>query len=220
MSTQYTTDKELGQRIALAIKKAGFENPLNVTNQKLKSKLSKAEKAFADIIKLQGYDLTDDSMADTPKRLAKLFITEMNTGIDYNNFPKCTMTNGNMIDQMVLVKDIDIRTVCEHHLQWITGKLRVAYIPNEENKLLGLSKIGRIADFFSGRLQVQERLTSQIFCAMKEIVGTESVAVKLECTHGCMTHRGANKKDSQTITTAIGGLFSTDRGTQQEFLGA
>ena len=162
-------------------------------------------------------DLSDDSLKDTPRRVAKMFMNEIFWGLDYDNFPKITTVENKMkYDEMILEKDINVMSVCEHHFVTIHGKAHVAYIPNK--KVLGLSKMNRVVEFFSRRPQIQERLTEQIYYALNYILETENVAVVIEAEHFCVKARGVEDSNSSTVTSKLGGDFKSNSSLRQEFL--
>ena len=180
-------------------------------------KMARIEPLFREIMEVMGLDLTDDSLAETPHRIAKMYVHEIFSGLDYNNFPKISVIDNKMsVDEMVKVSDIDLTSTCEHHFITIDGLAQVAYIP--ESKILGLSKINRIVRFFAQRPQVQERLTQQVLVAIQTLVETENVAVTIKATHYCVKSRGVMDANSETTTTALGGIFKTNPQTRAEFL--
>ena len=161
-------------------------------------------------------DLKNDSLQGTPDRVAKMFIDEMFYGLNYDNFPKCTAVENTMkYDEMVVVDRISMSSACEHHFVVIDGFASVAYIP--KNKVIGLSKINRIVDFFAKRPQIQERLTEQIYYALNYILETEDIAVKIKAVHYCVKARGVKDVTSSTTTTKIGGVFKESEA-RNEFL--
>lgn len=174
------------------------------------------EKAFAQIIEGIGEDLSRDGLLDTPKRAAKAF-KFLNKG--YKETLE-EVVNGALFDsncrEMVLVADIELYSLCEHHLLPFIGKCHVAYIPN--GKVLGLSKVARIVDMYARRLQIQENLTTQIATSIKEITGAEGVGVIVEAKHMCMMMRGIEKQNSQMRTSAMLGSFRSNEKTRSEFL--
>jgi GTP cyclohydrolase I len=164
-----------------------------------------------------GLDLTDDSLCETPHRIAKMYVDEIFSGINYAKFPKITVIDNKMgVDEMVKISDISLTSTCEHHFVTIDGLAKVAYIPKD--KLIGLSKINRIVRFFSQRPQVQERLTRQILIAMQTLLQTDDVAISIDATHYCVKSRGVMDTNSHTQTTALGGLFKDQNQTRAEFL--
>lgn len=212
------TDPELGLKIREHLVSVGLETPLNPDNNlSTKVKISRIEKQFTKIMETLGLDLTDDSLMDTPKRVAKMYVNEIFYGLDYENFPKCTAVDNKMkYDEMVVEKNINVQSNCEHHFVVIDGLATVAYIPT--NKVLGLSKMNRIVEYFAKRPQIQERLTSQIFHAMSFILETDNVAVTIDATHYCVKSRGVEDTGSSTVTSHLGGAFKTDPALRQEFL--
>jgi len=201
-----------------ALIKAGLETPMQ-QQQSLndEQKYQRLKAAFTDISNVLGLDLTDDSLQETPHRIAKMYLQEIFSGLDYRNFPKITVIDNKMsVDEMVLVKDINLTSTCEHHFVTIDGLAKVAYIPNE--KIIGLSKINRLVRFFAQRPQVQERLTQQILVALKALLKTEHVAVSINAVHFCVKARGVMDSNSSTSTTALSGCFKTNQATRSEFL--
>lgn len=169
-----------------------------------------------DIMDTMGLDLTDDSLVDTPKRVAKMFMNELFWGLDYSNFPKATVVENKMkYDEMIMERNVTVHSTCEHHLLPILGSAHVAYIPKD--KVLGLSKLNRIVEFFSRRPQIQERLTAQICATLQCLLGTENVAVCLDAEHLCVKTRGVEDACSDTVTSKLGGVFKTNAATRAEF---
>jgi len=211
-------DPELGAEIRKHLTEVGLETPLNPDNTlSTKEKIASIESSFTDIMNALGLDLTDDSLMDTPKRVAKMYVTEIFYGLDYETFPKCTAVDNKMsYDEMVVERGINVQSNCEHHFVIIDGLATVAYIPNK--KVLGLSKMNRIVEYFSKRPQIQERLTSQIYHAMSYILDTENVAVVIDAKHFCVKSRGVEDTGSSTITSHLGGAFKDDPATRQEFM--
>lgn len=196
-----------------------LETPLQQTTSSLSAEERKARIAhhFQQIMQLMELDLADDSLIDTPKRIAKMYVDEIFSGLDYANFPKITLIENKMqVDEMITVRDINLTSVCEHHFVTIDGKATVSYIP--KNSVIGLSKINRIVQFFSQRPQVQERLTQQILLALQTLLDTKHVAVSITATHYCVKARGVKDATSRTTTTALGGGFKSNPSTRQEFL--
>jgi GTP cyclohydrolase I len=150
-------------------------------------------------------------------RVAKMYLEELFWGLNPNNFPKCTVVENKMgYDEMVIEKGVSVMSTCEHHFQTIVGTAAVAYIPNQ--KVLGLSKIPRIVEYFSRRPQIQERLTEQIYFALSYILDTEDVAVVIDAEHFCVKARGVQDHGSTTITSKLGGGFRNDPALRSEFM--
>ncbi|KAE8178482.1 MULTISPECIES: GTP cyclohydrolase I FolE [Photobacterium] len=194
-----------------------LETPMTADVVSREEKKEKIEYHMREILSLLALDLTDDSLVETPHRIAKMYVDEIFSGLDYTNFPKITVIENKMhCDEMVRVKDITLTSTCEHHLITIDGKATVAYIPR--SKIIGLSKINRIVRFFSQRPQVQERLTQQILVALQTLLESEDVAVTIDATHYCVKSRGVMDATSVTTTTALGGIFKRNPATRAEFL--
>ncbi|MEC6822781.1 MULTISPECIES: GTP cyclohydrolase I FolE [Photobacterium] len=194
-----------------------LETPMTADVVSREEKKEKIEYHMREILSLLALDLTDDSLVETPHRIAKMYVDEIFSGLDYTNFPKITVIENKMnCDEMVRVKDITLTSTCEHHLITIDGKATVAYIPR--GKIIGLSKINRIVRFFSQRPQVQERLTQQILVALQTLLESEDVAVTIDATHYCVKSRGVMDATSVTTTTALGGIFKRNPATRAEFL--
>ena len=196
----------------------GIETPMRKDAFELDdaSKVDMIEEQFRKIMTVLGLDLTDDSLRNTPRRVAKMFVKEIFKGLDPANKPEITLfENKYQYSDMLLEKDISVKSYCEHHFVPIVGRAHVAYISN--GKVIGLSKINRIVDYFARRPQVQERLTIQIAEELKKILDTEDVAVFLESTHFCVTMRGVEDEHSSTITTSFHGKFKNDQ-RRNEFL--
>ena len=171
------------------------------------------------IMHVLGLDLTDDSLEETPKRIAKMYVRELFWGLDYEHFPKCTAIENKMDyrNSFVLEKTITVHSSCEHHLVTIDGFATVAYIPH--NKVLGLSKLNRIVQYFAKRPQVQERLTEQIAETISFVAETPDVAVYVDAVHYCVKSRGIQDVSSSTITLATRGKFAEpDSEVRREFL--
>lgn len=200
---------------ALVLK--GLETPMLETGLTRDEKYLRIKAAMRDVVTTLGLDLSDDSLTETPHRIAKMYIDEIFSGLDYSHFPKISVNENKMgVEEMVKISDINLTSTCEHHFVTIDGVADVAYIPNE--KIIGLSKINRIVRFFAQRPQVQERLTQQILVALQTLLGTDSVAVRIKATHYCVKSRGVMDTSSQTETTALGGQFKADPTARAEFL--
>jgi len=200
-----------------ALEARGLETPLCGQSLSSNERKQQIEGHMSEIMRLLNLDLKDDSLVETPKRVAKMYVDEIFSGLDYNNFPKITLIENKMdFDEMVTVRDITLTSVCEHHFVTIDGKATVAYIPKD--KVIGLSKINRIVQFFSQRPQVQERLTQQILITLQTLLGTSNVVVSIDAVHYCVKARGVRDVSSSTMTTSLGGLFKSSQNTRQEFL--
>ncbi|MEM8498066.1 MAG: GTP cyclohydrolase I FolE [Pseudomonadota bacterium] len=172
---------------------------------------------MTEVMAALGLNLGDDSLQETPHRIAKMYVHELFGGLDYENFPKLSVIENKMgVEEMVKVRDISVLSTCEHHFVTIDGTAKVAYIPG--NRIIGLSKINRIVHFFAKRPQVQERLTQQILVALQTILETEDVAVSIQAAHYCVKARGVMDVNSETETTALGGEFKSNDRTRAEFL--
>ena len=195
----------------------GLETPMIETGLSPDQKYDRISGLMADVVETLGLDLSDDSLAETPHRIAKMYVHEIFSGLNYEHFPKLSLIDNKMgADEMVKIRKIDLTSTCEHHFVTIDGIAKVAYIPND--KIIGLSKINRIVRFFGQRPQVQERLTRQILVAMQTLLGTQDVAVSIDATHYCVKSRGVMDTNSQTSTTALGGCFKENIHTRAEFL--
>ena len=210
-------DPDLGQRVHQHLVKCGVETPTFQHNMDRKDKIAEIEKSFNHIMQVLGLDLSDDSLIETPKRVAKMYVNEIFWGLDYEAFPKCTTVENKMkYDEMVVEKNVSVQSNCEHHFVVIDGLATVAYIPNE--KVLGLSKINRIVEYFSKRPQIQERLTEQIYHALQYILETDNIAVVIDAQHYCVKSRGVEDTGSSTVTSKLGGCFKTDDRVRLEFM--
>lgn len=206
---------------AIAVRDAllarGLETPMVETHLGAEEKRQRIQAHFTEIMKVLGLDLSDDSLVDTPRRIAKMYVNEIFGGLDYRNFPKLTVVENKMAcDEMIRVGDISLSSTCEHHFITIDGTATVAYIP--KGKVIGLSKINRIVAFFAQRPQIQERLTEQVLLALQTLLGTDDVAVSIRATHFCVKARGVMDSNSYTTTTALGGAFKISPETRREFL--
>lgn len=214
------TDSKLGWEVHAHLKACGVETPGvgdNTVFGDRKDKIALIELKFRDIMEALGLDLSDDSLEETPIRVAKMLVTETMWGLDPNNFPKCTAVDNKMkYDEMVIERNVNVQSNCEHHFLPISGFATVAYIPNK--KVLGLSKINRVVEYFSKRPQIQERLVEQIFHALTFILETENVAVLIDAKHHCVMSRGVEDTSSSTVTSKLGGTFKTDPSVRAEFM--
>ncbi|MBP9185899.1 MAG: GTP cyclohydrolase I FolE [Bacteroidia bacterium] len=195
-----------------------LETPLRADAFELDNdlKIELIEKHFKEIMQILGLDLSDDSLKGTPHRVAKMYVTEIFSGLNPANAPEVKLfENKYQYKNMLVEKSISFHSVCEHHFVPIVGKAHVAYIPN--GKVVGLSKLNRIVRYFARRPQVQERMTIQIANMLKEALGTNDVAVLIEADHMCVASRGVQDVTSNTITSEYTGKF-LDCKTREEFL--
>lgn len=208
----YQKDAQVGIAVRQFLQSQGVETPYT---QKTPS-MVKLQMLMTEFMNEFGLDITDDSLAETPKRIAKLYIHEYFRGLDYTQFPKATVVDNKMrVDEMVVERNIIVNSLCEHHFLPITGSAFVAYIP--QDKVLGLSKLNRIVDFFARRPQIQERLALQIYYALSFLLETDDVAVVIQAEHMCVRTRGVMDPCSDTITSKLGGAFN-NANTRAEFL--
>lgn len=179
--------------------------------------ISKVEAAVYSIIKAIGEDPDREGLRETPKRIADMY-TELFTGLDMD--AKSELTVGFEVGhrEMVILRDIPFYSMCEHHLLPFYGVAHVGYIPNKEGKVVGVSKLARVVEIFAKRLQLQERMTSQIADAIMDALQPDGVAVVIQAEHLCMTMRGIKKPGSNVITSATRGLFRSRAATRAEFL--
>ncbi|GAB54491.1 GTP cyclohydrolase I [Glaciecola punicea ACAM 611] len=207
---------EQAELVRDALLVAGLETPMVDNGLTAEEKRLKIKQSMTAIMQALGLDLNDDSLQDTPNRIAKMYVNEIFSGLDYKNFPKITQIENKMsIDQPVQVTDISLTSTCEHHFVTIDGTATVSYIPNKT--VIGLSKINRLVSFFAQRPQVQERLTQQVMVALQALTGTKDVAVSINATHYCVKARGVRDTNSYTKTSSLGGSFNTDRDLRREF---
>lgn len=179
-------------------------------------KIELIEKKFKDIMEILGLDLTDESLKDTPHRVAKMYVKETFGGLNPANKPKPTLFENKFnYNEMLVEKNITLYSYCEHHFVPIIGKAHIAYISS--GNVIGLSKLNRIVQYYAKRPQVQERLTVQIAAELKEILRTEDVAVVIEADHLCVASRGVNDTASSTVTSSFSGKF-LNADVKREFL--
>lgn len=171
------------------------------------TKIEMIESHFNEIMNILGLDMTDDSLKDTPKRIARMYVKEIFSGLNPANKPDITLfDNKYSYRQMLMERNIAVKSNCEHHFVPIIGKAHVAYISN--GKVIGLSKLNRLVQYCSRRPQVQERLTIQIANEIGKALGTEDVAVMIDAYHHCVSSRGVQDPDSTTVTTEFRGKFA------------
>ena len=205
------------QLVRNALIEKGLETPLSGLQLTRDEKYTRIKEAMSDVVSALGLDLSDDSLEETPHRIAKMYVDEIFSGLNYEEFPKISMIENKMnADEMVKVKAVKVISTCEHHFVTIDGIADVAYLPG--HKIIGLSKINRIVKFFAQRPQVQERLTQQILVALQTLLETDDVAVFMDATHYCVKARGIMDASSRTETSALGGLFKSDRNLCDNFL--
>lgn len=188
----------------------GLETPMKPDAFKIsdEEKKEKISILFEEIMNVMGLDLTDDSLKGTPKRVAKMYIDEIFSGLNPANKPKVALfDNKYQYNQMLVEKNITFYSNCEHHFVPIIGKAHVAYISS--GKVIGLSKLNRIVQYYAKRPQVQERLTNQIAEELKGILETDNVAVIIDAKHLCVSSRGVKDDTSSTVTSYFGGKFNT-----------
>jgi GTP cyclohydrolase I len=202
-----------------ALVASGLETPMVENSLSNEEKRARIQSAMHDIMQTLGLDLNDDSLQDTPKRIAKMYVNELFSGLDYRSFPKITQIQNKMsIEEPVQVTDISLTSTCEHHFVTIDGTATVSYVPKDT--VIGLSKINRLVGFFAQRPQVQERLTQQVMVALQALTGSKDVAVSINATHYCVKARGIRDTNSYTRTSSLGGVFKTDNELKREFFRA
>jgi len=210
-------DPTLGQEVHAHLVKCGVETPVIDHGTDRKDKIEAIEYHFAKIMEKLGLDLNDDSLVETPKRVAKMYVNEIFWGLDYDSFPKCTAVDNKMkYDEMVVERNINVQSNCEHHFVVIDGVATVGYIPKQ--KVLGLSKINRVVEYFSKRPQIQERLTEQIYHALQYILDTDDIGVVVHAQHFCVRSRGVEDVGSSTVTSKLGGCFKNEPAVRAEFM--
>jgi len=213
------SDSDSGELVHQWLMDKGLETPIKTLQgdgSDREEQRVAIEANVANIMHVMGLDLEDDSLMDTPKRVSKMFLNELFWGLDYSNFPKATVVENKMhYDEMVLERRVTVHSTCEHHLLAILGYAHVAYIP--KNKVLGLSKLNRVVEFFSRRPQIQERLTAQICATLQFLLETEDVAVCIDAEHLCVKTRGVEDGCADTVTSKLGGVFKSNASTRSEF---
>ncbi|MFC5408341.1 GTP cyclohydrolase I FolE [Larkinella bovis] len=181
------------------------------------TKTALIEEHFREIMNILGLDLTDDSLKGTPRRVAKMYVKEIFSGLNPAKKPKVALfENKYHYNEMLVEKNITVQSHCEHHFVPILGRAHVAYISS--GKVIGLSKLNRIVQYFAKRPQVQERLTVQIASELKKVLQTDDVAVVIDARHLCVSMRGVQDVNSSTVTVHYSGKFKEDDATRQEFL--
>ena len=181
------------------------ENAFSITDEEKKKKIAFH---FQEIMDIMGLDLNDDSLKGTPQRVAKMYIDEIFSGLNPKNKPKVALfDNKYQYNQMLVEKNITFYSNCEHHFVPIMGRAHLAYVSS--GKVIGLSKLNRIVQYYAKRPQVQERLTNQIASELIEVLGTKDVAVIIDAKHLCVSSRGIKDESSATVTSYYGGVFNT-----------
>ena len=208
-TTDIIDEQHIATSAATPLREDAFE-----MNDELKIQL--IQKHFKDIMHIMGLDLSDDSLKETPHRVAKMFVKEIFSGLNPANKPEVTLfQNKYQYNEMLIEKNITLYSYCEHHFVPIVGKVHVAYISN--GNVIGLSKINRLVQYYAKRPQVQERLTNQIAEGLKEVLQTNDVAIVIDAVHLCVTSRGINDTNSSTVTTYYSGKFNGET-KKAEFL--
>ena len=197
--------KEIGDdHISTSLETPLRADAFEISDEEKKGKIALL---FEEIMNVMGLDLTDDSLKGTPKRVAKMYIDEIFSGLNPSNKPKIALfENKYRYNQMLVEKNITFYSNCEHHFVPIIGKAHLAYI--SAGKVIGLSKLNRIVQYFAKRPQVQERLTNQIANELSKILGTEDIAVIIDAKHLCVSSRGIKDESSATVTSYYGGVFN------------
>lgn len=206
--------EEMGdQHVMTSIETPMRKDAFVMSDQEKKEKI---EEKFRDIMEILGLDLNDDSLSGTPHRVAKMYVEEIFSGLNPANKPDVKLfDNKYQYNEMLVEKNITFFSNCEHHFVPIIGKAHVAYVSN--GKVIGLSKLNRIVQYYAKRPQVQERLTIQIANELKQILGTDDVAVLIDAEHLCVSSRGVQDINSSTVTSYYGGVFEQD-AKKNEFL--
>lgn len=205
----------LGLEISKRLTARGIETPFSKGAQHSRP-VENIKECIFGILSNLNLDLGDDSLKDTPHRVAKMYTQEVFYGLDYENFPVCTTVENKMGYDEMIATNCQVRSFCEHHLVPFIGTARVGYIPS--TTILGLSKFNRVVDFFSRRPQIQERLTAQIHSALEYILETNDIAVVIKAKHYCVAVRGVQDETSETVTSQMGGKFFNVPALRTEFL--
>ncbi len=203
--TNFSIDEIGDDHISTGVETPMKKNAFDLSDMDKKERIADL---FAEIMDVMGLDLSDDSLNGTPMRVAKMYIDEIFSGLDPKNKPKIALfDNKYKYQQMLVEKNITFYSNCEHHFVPIIGKAHVAYISS--GKVIGLSKLNRVVQYFAKRPQVQERLTNQIATELKQVLETEDVAVIIDAKHLCVSSRGIKDDTSETVTCYYGGVFNT-----------
>ncbi|MGH9068034.1 MAG: GTP cyclohydrolase I FolE [Acidimicrobiales bacterium] len=190
------------QRVVTVVEPAGVDS-------------DRVEAAVRELLAAVGEDPGRDGLVDTPRRVAAMY-GELFSGLSDDPARHLTTTFAAEHDEMVMVRDIAFASLCEHHLVPFMGRAHVAYIPNEDGRITGLSKLARLVDGYARRLQVQERLTAQVADTMQRVLAPRGVLVVMEAEHLCMSMRGVKKPGALTVTSAVRGVFRTEAATRAE----
>ena len=212
-----TFEKEIYDLIGDNHQMTSAETPLRADafHKSDAQKMAVIENHFQSIMEAMGLDMTDDSLQGTPHRVAKMFIQEIFSGLNPANKPKISVfDNSYNYDKMLVEANISFNSTCEHHFLPIIGKAHIGYVSS--GKVIGLSKLNRIVDYYSRRPQVQERLIMQIFNELKTVLDTDNVIVVMEATHLCVSSRGIKDESSYTSTIQYGGVFN-DKANRDDF---
>lgn len=212
-----TLEKEIYDLIGDNHQMTSAETPLRADafHKSDAQKMAVIENHFQSIMEAMGLDMTDDSLQGTPHRVAKMFIQEIFSGLNPANKPKISVfDNSYNYDKMLVEANISFNSTCEHHFLPIVGKAHIGYVSS--GKVIGLSKLNRIVDYYSRRPQVQERLIMQIFNELKSVLDTDNVIVVMEATHLCVSSRGIKDESSYTSTIQYGGVFN-DKANRDDF---
>lgn len=218
-----STDPDLGKKVSACLEALYLETPMNKemipannSDYLRKDQFSNIWDAQRSIMEALRLDVNDDSLLDTPRRVAKMYCEEVFSGLSYENFPKCTTVPNAMNHNELVIVNADVLSMCEHHFVPFIGEAHVAYIPS--TKVMGLSKFPRVVDFFARRPQIQERLTAQIHAALCFILDTDDVAVTMKAEHMCMRLRGVRQNGKSTTTSKMSGKFMDKPELREEFL--
>lgn len=213
--------KEISKKTLLKAAKTRFPTPCtqeSVQKYSRKEKIISIAEHIRGIMEILGLDLTNESLQETPQRVAEMYVDEIFTGLDITNFPEITTFDHTdslqQVGQMVVTR-VSIVTFCEHHLVPMVGEVYIGYLPKE--RVIGLSKLSRIARYFAARPQLQERLTAQIGDSLATLLGHGDVAVLVTAQHTCVVARGAKDESSKTSTTFISGQFHSSDALRQQF---
>lgn len=209
-------DAELGWKVHKHLMGLGLETPTIPNSLTPHDKKIIIEQNVKEIMIALGLDFTNDSLKDTPRRIAKMYVDEVFRGLNYDNFPKImTFENAFKNAGMVVEKGIKVNSACSHHFVPTIGTAVVGYIPND--KVLGLSKINRVVDFFARRPQEQERYGMQVLETLKFILGSDDVAVYIDASHYCVKWRGVENDDATMVVSCLSGEFMNNPTVRQEF---